>query len=140
MIYPNCCSEKHTETRRNVLPAHTKSCEGSIQHPPTSLKNSSLSADKLIPIVFKYSGSSLFGMTLPAPSIVYSICMRAAAAAIRRLLWSVLVFQQSISDIALFFPPFLRQSDIFTLAWYYYTAPNGIMVPTPPQPPPPPTP
>lgn len=33
------------------------------------------------------------------------------------------------------FPPFLRQSDIFTLAWYYYTAPNGIMVPTPPQPP-----
>lgn len=134
MIYPNCCSE-NTQRHGGTFCPHTRKTARDPSSPAPPQKNSSLSADKLIPIVFKYSGSSLFGMTLPALSIVYSICMRAAA--IRRLLWSVLVFQQSISDIALFFPPFLRQSDIFTLAWYYYTAPNGIMVPTPPRPPPP---
>lgn len=64
----------------------------------------SVSADKLIPIIFKYSSggsssrSSLFSTMLSAPNIVYSICTRAD----RRLLWSVLFFKQSISDTALF--------------------------------------
>lgn len=69
----------------------------------------SVSADKLIPIIFKYSSggggggssssrSSLFSIMLSALNIVYSICKCAG----RRLLWSVLFFEQSISDIALF--------------------------------------
>ncbi len=65
----------------------------------------SVLADKLIPIIFKYGGgsggssrSSLFSIMLSALNIVYSICTRAG----RRLLWSVLFFEQSISDIALF--------------------------------------
>lgn len=62
--------------------------------------------DKLTPIIFKSSSSSggssgrssLFGIMLSALNIVYSICTGAG----RRLLWSVLFFKQSISDIALF--------------------------------------
>lgn len=66
----------------------------------------SASSDKLIPIIFKCSGggvgssgSSLFSITLSTPNIVYSICTVPTS---RRLLWSVLFFQQSVSDIALF--------------------------------------
>lgn len=68
----------------------------------------SVLADKLTPIIFKSSSggggggggsrSSLFGIMLSALNIVYSICTGAH----RRLLWSVLFFKQSISDIALF--------------------------------------
>lgn len=65
----------------------------------------SVSADKLIPIIFKYSSSSdnsrssLFSIMLSALNIVYSICTRAGR---RLVLWSVLFFKQSISDIAPF--------------------------------------
>lgn len=72
----------------------------SIQVPRQNSQRSVL-ADKLIPIIFKYSSisrSSLFSIMLSAQNIVYSICTHAGC----RLLWSVLFFTQSIFDIALF--------------------------------------
>lgn len=75
-------------------------CKRSIQ--PSENSRCLVLADKLTPIIFKSSSggsrSSLFGIMLSALNIVYSIC----AGAGRRLLWSVLFFKQSISDIALF--------------------------------------
>lgn len=94
----------------SIVPIHLPSlhsthalenCKSSIQ---PSENSRSVLADKLTPIIFKSSGggggsrSSLFGIMLSALNIVYSIC----AGAGRRLLWSVLFFKQSISDIALF--------------------------------------
>lgn len=83
---------------------HTsENCKRYIQ---PSENSRSVLADKLTPIIFKSSSggggggsrSSLFGIMLSALNIVYSICTGAD----RRLLWSVLFFKQSISDIALF--------------------------------------
>lgn len=79
-----------------------ENCKRSIQ--PSENSRCLVLADKLTPIIFKSSSggggsrSSLFGIMLSALNIVYSIC----AGAGRRLLWSVLFFKQSISDIALF--------------------------------------
>lgn len=86
------------------LSTHAFDCQRSIQ---PSENSRSVLADKLTPIIFKSSRgggdgggsrSSLFGIMLSALNIVYSICTGAH----RRLLWSVLFFKQSISDIALF--------------------------------------
>lgn len=85
----------HSQHSKHVF----ENCKRSIQ---PSENSCSLLADKLTPIIFKSSSggsrSSLFGIMLSALNIVYSICTGAD----RRLLWSVLFFKQSISDIALF--------------------------------------
>lgn len=104
MIYPSC-GFMHTQTFSLYI-FHTCVTLKTAGDPFSLLTNTqcSVSADKLIPIIFKCSGggggsrSSLFSIMLSALNIVYSICSRAG----RRLLWSVLFFQQSISDIALF--------------------------------------
>lgn len=106
----------HVALNQPRLHAHAETFPLTIFHTWITLKTAgdlfslltnsqcSVSADKLIPIIFKYSGgggssrSSLFSIMLSALNIVYSICTRAG----RRLLWSVLFFEQSISDIALF--------------------------------------
>lgn len=108
---PNCCSPPppvfsfvsiHLPSQHST---HAfENCKRSIQ---PSENSRSVLADKLTPITFKSScgggsgggsRSSLFGIMLSALNIVYSICTGAD----RRLLWSVLFFKQSISDIALF--------------------------------------
>ena len=101
-LYTQCRRPPHPRPAPPPSPStHAfKNCKRFIQ---PSENRCSVLADKLTPIIFKSSSgsgsrSSLFGIMLSALNIVYSIC----SGADRRLLWSVLFFKQSISDIALF--------------------------------------
>lgn len=104
MIYPSC-GFMHTQTfALDVF--HTCITSKTAGHLFSLLTNSqcSVSPDKLIPIIFKYSGggssrSSLFSIMPSALNIVYSICNRGG----RRLLWSIL-FSSNLFLILLYFP------------------------------------
>lgn len=99
MIYPSCSFYLFIFSHKcfPLATFHTIIAFETAGDPFSLLTNTECSvlADKLIPIIFKYSGSgggsgsSLFSIMLSALNIVYSIYSGAG----RRLLWSVLIFQ-----------------------------------------------